>query len=400
MTGRTPLQTGVWDPFNPWYKNGLPVDEKLLPEYLRDAGYRTVAIGKWHLGPNLPQYHPMKRGFDSFYGSLNGYLNHDTQTVFGRRDWQRDGKTVDDEGYATHLIANEAIRVIEDQDAGEPLFLYVSFTAPHTPLQAPQAIIDTYADIQDPDRRTYAAMVSEMDAAIGVIMEAIHDSGQADNTLTVFFSDNGGNPRLGASNGPLRGGKGSPYEGGIRVPGLINWPGIIEAGSISDDRVVITDLLPTLLSAAGENPDTPKPVVGRDLWPALSRGDSIPAAPTILANKSLNGSFQYAYFEDNYKLVSIASPDGTSNNALFDVIADPSEEHDLAATHPDVVKSMFAMLDAMEKREPVTLGERTPDRGRGGPPALQPDDRPAIGTPFAESGPIPYPEGNYPETEE
>jgi arylsulfatase A-like enzyme len=342
----------------------------------------------------------MKRGFDSFYGSLNGYLNHDTQTVFGRRDWQRDGKTVDDEGYATHLIANEAIRVIEDQDAGEPLFLYVSFTAPHTPLQAPQAIIDTYADIQDPDRRTYAAMVSEMDAAIGVIMEAIHDSGQADNTLTVFFSDNGGNPRLGASNGPLRGGKGSPYEGGIRVPGLINWPGIIEAGSISDDRVVITDLLPTLLSAAGENPDTPKPVVGRDLWPALSRGDSIPAAPTILANKSLNGSFQYAYFEDNYKLVSIASPDGTSNNALFDVIADPSEEHDLAATHPDVVKSMFAMLDAMEKREPVTLGERTPDRGRGGPPALQPDDRPAIGTPFAESGPIPYPEGNYPETEE
>ena len=159
MTGRTPLQTGDRAPIHPWYKKGLPVDEKLLPEYLRDAGYRTLAVGKWHLGPNLPQYHPMKRGFESFYGSLNGYLNHDTQTVFGRRDWQRDGRTVDDEGYATHLIANEAIRVIENHDADEePLFLYVAFTAPHTPLQAPQAVVDTYADIRDPNRRTYAAI--------------------------------------------------------------------------------------------------------------------------------------------------------------------------------------------------------------------------------------------------
>jgi len=396
MTGRSPLRTGVMDPFNPWYTSGLPLDEKLMPEYLHELGYRTVALGKWHLGPNQPEYHPMERGFDSFYGSLNGYLNHETRVVFGRKDWQRDGKTVDEDGYATHLIANEAVRVIENHDTKQPLFLYVSFTAPHTPLQAPSATIDSYAELENPNRRIYAAMVTEMDSAIGQVMDAINESGMADNTLTMFFTDNGGITRMGASNGRLRGGKGSPWEGGIRVPALLNWPGVIEAGSSRDEQIIITDLLPTFVAAAGAEVDAPKPIDGRNLWPALSLGESITATPAVLANMGRGGDLNYSYFRDNYKLVSSVSTDGDVTNALFDIIADPYEQQDLAKTYPDVLQSMIADLDAMEKREPVTLGERTPDRSApGNPGAAQPDNRPAIATPYAESGPVPYPEGNY-----
>ncbi len=397
MTGRSPLRTGVMDPFNPWYTSGLSVDEKLMPEYLRELGYQTVALGKWHLGPNLPEYHPMERGFDSFYGSLNGYLNHETRVVFGRKDWQRDGKTVHEDGYATHLLASEAVRVIENHDPAQPLFLYISFTAPHLPLQAPSTTIDSYADIENPDRQVYAAMVTEMDSAIGQVMMAINQSGMADNTLTMFFTDNGGVTQKGASNGPLRGGKGSPWEGGVRVPGLMNWPGVIGTGSSFDEQVIITDLLPTFIAIAGAELDAPKPIDGRNLWPALSLGESITATPQVLANMGRRGDLHYAYYKDNYKLMSSVSTDGTVNNSLFDILADPYEKEDLAKTHADVLQSMAAELDAMEKRSPVTLGERAPDRSApGSPGAAQPDNRPAIATPYAESGPVPYPEGNYP----
>lgn len=396
MTGRSPLRTGVMDPFNPWYTHGLPLDEKLLPEYLRELGYRTVALGKWHLGPNLPEYHPMKRGFDSFYGSLNGYLNHETRAVFGRKDWQRDGKTIHEDGYATHLLANEAVRVIENHDPAQPLFLYVSFTAPHTPLQAPAATIDSYAELENGNRQIYAAMVTEMDSAIGQVMSAIRESEMADNMLTMFFTDNGGITRMGASNGQLRGGKGAPYEGGVRVPALMNWPGVIESGSSLDEQVVITDLLPTFVGAAGAALDATKPVDGRNLWPALSQGESIKATPFILANMGRGGTLHYAYYKDNYKLVSSVSTEGEVTSALFDLVADPYEQQDQANARPDVLESMIAELDAMEKREPVTLGERTPDRSApGNPGAREPDTRPATATPFAESGPVPYPEGNY-----
>ena len=192
MTGRSPLSHGVSSPFNPWYANGLAFDEKLMPEYLREGGYQTHAVGKWHLGPNEPGYHPLNRGFDTYYGNLHGYMDYETHAVFGRIDWQRDGATVIEEGYSTHLLADEAVRHIKERDPDRPVFLYVAFSAPHSPLQAPAATIAEYADIEDENRRIYAAMVTEMDRAIARITTALDEEQMMDDTLLMFFTDNGG----------------------------------------------------------------------------------------------------------------------------------------------------------------------------------------------------------------
>ncbi|MGI9262580.1 MAG: sulfatase-like hydrolase/transferase, partial [Woeseiaceae bacterium] len=172
MTGRSPLQTGVLIPFEPWFSSGLPLKEKLLPEYLKDVGYQTFAVGKWHLGPNRLAYHPTSRGFDHFYGHLGGFINYVQHTYWRGVDWQRNGKTVVEDGYSTNLIADEAISLIKSRDKDEPLFLYVAFNAPHSPLQAPLSAVAEYADISDLNRRTYAAMVSEMDRGIGRVLSA------------------------------------------------------------------------------------------------------------------------------------------------------------------------------------------------------------------------------------
>ena len=202
LTGRFGVNTGVLGPSNPWYARGLPLDEKLLPEYLREAGYRTHAVGKWHLGPNTPEYHPMSRGFDSFYGHLHGYLNYELHTIYGRVDWQRDGRTVHEAGHATQLVTAEAVRHIEERDQDAPLLLYVTYGAPHAPLQASAEAIAEYAHIGDERRRIYAAMVTEMDRGIARITAALEEARIADNTLLVFFSDNGGSLNLGGNNDP------------------------------------------------------------------------------------------------------------------------------------------------------------------------------------------------------
>ena len=398
LTGRTTLNTGAMAPFNPWYQKGLPVDEKLLPEYLRENGYRTHAVGKWHLGPNLPQYHPLQRGFDTYYGNLNGYLDHVAHTVFGRVDWQRDGKTVYDEGHTTDLIAGEAVRIIEERDGDAPIFLYVSFAAPHTPLQASDETIASYSEITNENRRVYAAMVTEMDRAIARITTALADHGMLDNTLLMFFSDNGGPVRTGASNRPLRGGKGSPWQGGIRVPASLSWPGKLEGGAVFDQRMTVMDILPTFLAAAGVSVDAPKPIDGQNLWPALADGKSIPSQDILLSNLNLQDVMQHSYFSGRWKLVRVGATGGESTDHLFDVREDPYEEHDLADKYPAVFDRLVAELDAMPGVEPLMLGEPTPDRrAPGSPGATEPDRRPAIGMPYAEAGPIPYPPRNYPE---
>ena len=173
MTGRSPWNTGVLIPFSAWYETGLPLDEKLLPEYFREADYQTFAVGKWHLGPNKKPYYPNNRGFDHFYGHLGGFINHYLHTVWGGVDWQRNGKTVMEEGYAARLITQEATRLIRERDRDRPMLLYVAYSTPHSPLQAPQETIESYASIEDEHRRTYAAMVTEMDNGIGEICAAL-----------------------------------------------------------------------------------------------------------------------------------------------------------------------------------------------------------------------------------
>jgi len=399
LTGRSPLSTSVSSPFDPWFERGLPTDEKLMPEYLREAGYQTHAVGKWHLGSNESIYHPLNHGFDTFYGSLHGYLNHESHTMAGRVDWQRNGETVFEVGHVTDLIADEAVRHIQERDPDRPIFLYITFTAPHVPLQASEEAIAAYSHLEDQTRRVYAAMVSEMDGAIARISEALDDAGIMDETLLMFFSDNGGNPRLGANNGQLRGAKNSPWEGGIRVPALIHGLDVIEGGTVFDQRLTVMDLLPTFLAAADIPIDAPKQIEGQNMWPVVSVGEPIVSQDVILSNyHSSTDAVLHAFFSDDWKLVQGLNEDGEVQNYLFDIYTDPYEQNDLATEYPDVLARLVAELAAVPQVEPINRGQRYPDMDApGSPVSVDPDTRPAIATPYAESGVIPFPPGNYPE---
>ena len=253
---------------------------------MRDAGYQTLLPGKWHLGHRQRAYLPTARGFDHFYGHGTGGIGYWDHVSGGGLDWQRNGETLREEGYSTHLIADEAVRLIEGRDPDRPLFLFASFDAPHLPNEAPPEAIARYEAIENPFRRGHAAMVSEFDAAVGRIVDALQAADILDDALIWSMSDNGGlnpasvaAPQLqmvmqleawygkplplrwleflrtnwlegGADNGPFRLGKMSAYEGGTRVPALVYWQGRLQPG-VAKAMVTVQDVLPTLLAVAG-----------------------------------------------------------------------------------------------------------------------------------------------------
>ena len=210
---------------------GLATNEWLLPQALKDAGYTTAIIGKWHLGHADLKYWPKQRGFDYQYGAMIGELDYYTHSDAGVLDWFRNNKPVHEKGYTTQLIGNDAVKYINEQSADKPFYLYLTFNAPHTPYQAPQDYIDRYKNIDDPTRRIYAGMVTCMDDEIGRVVAALDKKGLRDNTLIVFQSDNGGTrnamfagqmadlskTKLPCDNGSYRDGKGALFEGGCRV---------------------------------------------------------------------------------------------------------------------------------------------------------------------------------------
>ena len=233
MTGRYPMRYGLQTlVIFPSHTYGLPTDERTLPQALKDAGYQTLMVGKWHLGHADQKYWPQNRGFDHFYGNLVGEVDYFTKDRGGLTDWQRDGKFFKEDGYFTTLIGDEAVKLIESPDTKQPFFLYFASLAPHAPYQAPQEYIDRYKSIKDEKRRTYAAMITALDDQVGRIVDALEKKKLRDNTLIIFSSDNGGATsalfatgarseeeraesggiELGAkppaSNGKLRGGKG------------------------------------------------------------------------------------------------------------------------------------------------------------------------------------------------
>ena len=250
MTGRYPLRYGLQTAVIPQgHSYGLATDEWLLPQALKEAGYQTAIIGKWHLGHADPKFWPLQRGFDYQYGPLIGEIDYFTHKAGGKVDWYRNNKVVEEEGYSTTLLGNDAVKLIEAHDPAKPLFLYLAFNAVHTPYQAPQSYLDRYKDIKDPSRQAYAASATAMDEQIGRVVAALAAKKMLDNTLIVFQSDNGGtrNPMfagaitdmskvvLPADNGPYRDGKGSLYEGGTRVVAFANWPGHIKEGQRQRD---------------------------------------------------------------------------------------------------------------------------------------------------------------------
>ena len=237
MTGRYPMRHGLQSlVIFPSHKYGLPTDEVTLPQALKAAGYSTAMVGKWHLGHADRKYWPQNRGFDHFYGNLVGEVDYFTKERGGLVDWQRDGEFLKEEGYHTTLIGDEAVKLIHRQDKTKPFFLYFASLAVRAPLQAPQADVDAYKDVfEDEEKRTYAAMMTSLDTQVGRMVEALEKKGLRENTLIFFTTDNGGikqmmnnapggkpakNPP--ASNGQLRDGKSSLYEGGVRVPAIVN----------------------------------------------------------------------------------------------------------------------------------------------------------------------------------
>lgn len=346
FTGRHPARYGlgygatrVWDPV------ALPPEERILPQYLRAAGYRSVFLGKWHLGHSWRSQHPSARGFDHFYGCLQSAIDHQSHEREGAPDWQRNGTTVREEGHATDLLAAEAVRLVEAHDPAQPLFLCLSFTAPHTPLEAPEELVKKYAKL-GPDRGRYCAMVEHMDAALATVLAALERRGMARDTLLWFASDNGGSLGEGGSNAPLNGGKRTPYEGGIRVPALVHWPARLRGGQACQQVIAVEDVLPTLAAAAGLRLEPPQPLDGRDVLPQLLGGDPVPREDLFFAARQEYGVLWFAVIRGEWKLVNRSTSDGLVNNWLYRLDRDPEEKRNVAAGQPEKLAELAAALAA------------------------------------------------------
>jgi arylsulfatase A-like enzyme len=369
MTGRYPMRYGLQTlVIFPNHTYGLPTDELTLPQALKTAGYQTSMVGKWHLGHADRKYWPQNRGFDHFYGNLVGEVDYFTKMRGGIVDWQRDGKFAQEKTYYLTLIGDEAVREIDAQDKNKPFFLYFASLAPHAPYQARKEDEARYGgSIKDPTRLTYAAMITSIDDQVGRIVAALDKRGLRENTLIVFASDNGG-PRnavvasgahskdereaggveqdtLPASNGELRGGKGSLYEGGVRVPAFFNWPARLKP-AVVNEPVHMVDIMPTVLALAGVQPQPgAKPLDGKDIWPTMAEGKPTPHED-ILVNVE---AFRGAIIKGNWKLVKIALLPGKTE--LFELAGDPGEKHDVAAQHPEVVQDLQDRLVAYAREQ-------------------------------------------------
>src|SRR5215510_10709279 len=348
MTGRYPMRYGLQTAVIPQgHTYGLATDEWLLPQALKDAGYETAIVGKWHLGHADRKFWPRQRGFDHQYGPLIGELDYFTHEQHGVVDWYRDNEVVREEGYTTTLLGNDAVALIGAHDPSKPLFLYLAFNAPHTPYQAPQEYLDRYSSVADPSRRAYAASITAMDDQIGRVVEALERRGMRTNTLVVFQSDNGGtrNPmfageldmskvRIPCDNGPYREGKGSLYEGGTRVVAFANWPGHIPAGVTVKEMIHVVDMYPTLANLAGASTARSKPLDGLDVWGTITQSKPSPRTEVIYNIEP----FRAAVRQGDWKLVWRTTL--PTSVELYNIPQDPSEKNNVAAEHPEIVAGL------------------------------------------------------------
>ena len=271
------LPVGLYDPLPPGTPHGLSPDHPTLPSLLKSAGYATALVGKWHLGWP-PAYGPLKSGYDEFFGHLGGamtYFTHKAGGLFGppqAHGLYEGDQPVERQGYATDLFAERAIDFVR-RTQGKPFFLSLHFNSPHWPWEGPNdgvkaSSIREMAHYEGGSPRVYRAMMLSLDAAIGRVLKALESSGRTNDTLIVFTSDNGGERY--SYHFPFRGEKGFLWEGGIRVPAIVAWPGVIPTGRVSRQLAMSMDWLPTLLSAAGVKPDPGYPPDGVDLLPVLT----------------------------------------------------------------------------------------------------------------------------------
>lgn len=311
---------------------GLPPEHPTLPSLLREAGYTTALIGKWHLG-SLPNFGPLKSGYDRFFGNYSGVIDYFTHKPgVGEqvpRDLWEDDVPVERVGYYTQILADEASAYLKRQTAAQPFLLSLHFTAPHWPWVGPEdeAVSRSITDLFHYDGgnlATYGKMVRSLDAAVGQVLSALDEAGLADDTIVVFTSDNGGE-RF-SKTWPFVGQKTELLEGGLRVPTLLRWPARLTP-QVSEQVTITMDWLPTLLSAAGLQPHPDYPSDGQDILPALL-GEREPWPRTLFWRYKAQG--QRAVREGDWKYLKI-----NDNEFLFNVVVDTRERANLSRRHPE-----------------------------------------------------------------
>jgi arylsulfatase A-like enzyme len=329
LTGRYQQRFGFYTA--PDSRAGMPLSEITVADLLRKRGYATAVIGKWHLGIE-PEYHPLRRGFDEFYGFL-GHGAHDYFNLEITDEYTsiyRNEKPINDTGYLTNNLAREAVSFIE-RNKKRPFFLYLPFNAVHWPLQALQKHIELF-DTGDKNRDIYLAMLVCMDEAIGRVLDALKRTGVDDNTLIIFFSDNGGARKNLANNGVLRDYKHSVYEGGIRVPFIVRWPGKLPKGTICAEPVISLDVMPTICAAVGFKLPEGRVYDGKDMLPVLQGQTKEPLHEALFW---YDGTDQWAVREGKWKLLF-----HKGSLELYDLQVDIGEKNNLKEQHPEVVKRL------------------------------------------------------------
>jgi arylsulfatase A-like enzyme len=361
LTGRYQQRFG--HEFNPGpapvadIKVGLDVTQKTFGDRFKSAGYTTAWIGKSHLG-YAPEFHPLKRGFDHYFGFLGGAHDYLDSEGNGRDSIQRNGKPVGKVEYLTDAIGREAADFIEKQK-GQPWFTYLAFNAVHAPLQATDKYVTRFSSITDPKRQKFAAMLSAMDDAVGTVLTKLRDTGQENDTLIFFIADNGGpTPSTTSANGPLRGFKAQTWEGGIRVAWMVQWKGKVPAGKVDPRPVIQLDILPTALAAAGIEPQPDWKLEGVNLLPYLS------GEKTDAPHNALYWRFgqQIAVRKGDWKLVKApgagaeqgaaaagAGEASTKGAHLYNLSSDIGEQTNLADKEPEKVKELAAAWDQWNK---------------------------------------------------
>ena len=391
MTGKSAMKLGITRPISKNQKLGLGLEEKILPQYLKELNYSTYLLGKWHLGSYIPDYFPTRRGFDYFYGYLTGGIGYWDHIHGGGHDWQRNEVGLREDGYVTQLIKNDTLKIIDNHDFTNPIFLNVNFGAPHIPNEAPEESVLKFSYIEDQTRRIHAAMVHEMDNAIGEIIAALEKENVLKNTIVMFASDNGGltpdvklNPSFlsipkkigvcdtknrfgikifqwicenysgGSSNKPLPEGKMSVSEGGIRVPAVIWWPGKFEY-SKSENFITMMDVLPTILDLINYKNEIEVDGVSR--VSSLNDNDNSESSKYVVTN-IINDKF--AVIEMPYKLITSADGD-----QLYNILDDPSENLNIASENQEIVlelKNTLSQWKFGENRSlPISAVFKDPD---------------------------------------
>lgn len=352
LTGRYPMRYGLQTmSIVPASRFGLPIEERTLAQALKDAGYKPAFIGKWQLGHAKPEFWPTQRGFDYFYGTLSGEANYQVKKTT-KTDWRRNDQPLKETGGVTHLLAKDAVNLINKHDAATPLFLLLAFTAPG-------------ADASADTGHGYAAGMSALDGAVGQVIGALEKKKMLNNTLILFHSDNGGAvptkfatgdgdvKKSGADNGIYREGKGSLYEGGVRVAALAAWPERIKQGTVVTRLLHVTDMYTTLLNVAGAKLDQPKKLDGLDVWAVVAEEQLSPREEILLNVEDFRGAIRVG----EWKLILRATL--PSKLELFDVANDPEETQNQADIYPDRVKILLKRLNeyAYEMAAPKYLEE-------------------------------------------